>query len=116
MRCVRLCRALVWDVISTPLPSNRWSSVGQPIILCDSPTSIGPVSSFYVLGFSMMSLLRFVSYLSVLVAVAGPAIAAERPNVVWLVSEYNSVHYMKLFNEHGAQTPRIAELATHGLI
>ncbi len=116
MRCVRLCRALVWDVISTPLPSNRWSSVGQPIILCDSPTSIGPVSSFYVLGFSMMSLLRFVSYLSVLVAVAGPAIAAERPNVVWLVSEDNSIHYMKLFNEHGAQTPRIAELATHGLI
>ena len=44
------------------------------------------------------------------------ATAADQPNFVWLISEDNSVHYMKLFDEHGAETPRIAELARHGLI
>ena len=42
--------------------------------------------------------------------------AADRPNFVWLISEDNSTHYMKLFDPHGAETPRIAELAQHGLI
>lgn len=42
--------------------------------------------------------------------------AADRPNFVWLISEDNSTHYLKLFNEHGAETPRIAELAKHGLV
>lgn len=42
--------------------------------------------------------------------------AADRPNFVWLISEDNSTHYMKLFDPHGAETPRIAELARHGLI
>ncbi|MDA1229673.1 MAG: sulfatase [Planctomycetota bacterium] len=38
-----------------------------------------------------------------------------RPNVVWLVSEDNSIHYLKLFSEHGAETPHIAAMARHGL-
>lgn len=42
--------------------------------------------------------------------------AADRPNIVWLVSEDNSTHYLKLFDEHGAETPNIARLAKHGLI
>lgn len=42
--------------------------------------------------------------------------AADRPNFVWLISEDNSTHYLKLFDEHGADTPRIAELARHGLL
>ncbi|MEZ6144631.1 MAG: sulfatase [Planctomycetaceae bacterium] len=42
--------------------------------------------------------------------------AAERPNFVWLVSEDNSKHYLKLFDEHGAETPRIAEMAANGLL
>lgn len=42
--------------------------------------------------------------------------AAERPNVVWLISEDNSTHYMKLFDEHGAETPRIQQLAQHGIL
>lgn len=45
-----------------------------------------------------------------------PVEASDRPNFVWLLSEDNSVHYLKLFDEHGAETPRIAELASHGLI
>ncbi|MCA9190744.1 MAG: sulfatase-like hydrolase/transferase [Planctomycetales bacterium] len=40
---------------------------------------------------------------------------AERPNIVWLISEDNSVHYLKLYDPHGAETPRIAALAKHGL-
>lgn len=42
--------------------------------------------------------------------------ANERPNFVWLVSEDNSKHYLKLFDEHGAEAPRIAEMAEQGLL
>jgi arylsulfatase A-like enzyme len=38
------------------------------------------------------------------------------PNIVWITSEDNSVHYMKMFDENGAATPNIASLAEHGLI
>jgi arylsulfatase A-like enzyme len=41
--------------------------------------------------------------------------AAERPNIVWLISEDNSIHYLRMFDAHGAPTPHIAELAQHGL-
>ena len=40
---------------------------------------------------------------------------ADRPNFVWLISEDNSKHYLKLFDEHGAETPHIEALARHGL-
>ena len=43
-------------------------------------------------------------------------LAADKPNFVWLLSEDNSVHYMKLFDQHGAETPNIAKLAEHGLL
>lgn len=43
-------------------------------------------------------------------------IAAEKPNFVWLISEDNSKHFLKLFDEHGAPTPRISQMAEHGLI
>ena len=42
--------------------------------------------------------------------------SADQPNFVWLISEDNSIHYLKLFDPHGAPTPRIAELAQHGLL
>ncbi|GAB5405854.1 MAG: sulfatase [Aureliella sp.] len=42
--------------------------------------------------------------------------AADRPNVVWLISEDNSHHYLELFDPTGAPTPRIAELASTGLL
>ena len=28
----------------------------------------------------------------------------ERPNFVWLISEDNSKHHLKLFDEHGAES------------
>ena len=45
-----------------------------------------------------------------------PVWGAGRPNFVWLISEDNSVHYMRLFDRHGAETPRIEQLAKHGLV
>ena len=40
----------------------------------------------------------------------------ERPNIVWLVSEDNSKHYMKLYDEYGALMPHIESLAKKGVI
>ncbi len=45
-----------------------------------------------------------------------PAHADERPNFVWLISEDNSKHYLKLFDQHGADTPNIRRLAESGLV
>ena len=42
--------------------------------------------------------------------------SVEKPNFVWVVSEDNSKHFLKLFDEHGAETPAIRKLAAHGLI
>jgi len=42
------------------------------------------------------------------------ASAAKRPNVVFLVSEDNSIHYLKLYG-YGASTPNIEALAKDGL-
>lgn len=54
--------------------------------------------------------------LVVLLSVASIIEAADKPNFVWLISEDNSKHFLKLFDEHGAETPEIAKLASHGLI
>ncbi len=43
------------------------------------------------------------------------ALAADRPNIVWIVSEDNSIHYLRHFFEGGAETPAIEALAAHGL-
>lgn len=41
---------------------------------------------------------------------------SRRPNIVWLLSEDNSKHYLKLFDPSGAETPQIAKLAANGLV
>ncbi|MDO6761262.1 sulfatase [Tamlana sp. 2_MG-2023] len=41
---------------------------------------------------------------------------AQQPNIVWITSEDNSKHYMKLFNEHGIETPNIESLAEQGIV
>lgn len=40
---------------------------------------------------------------------------AQQPNIVWITSEDNSVHYMKLFHPNGVETPHIAALAQKGV-
>ncbi len=52
--------------------------------------------------------------LVLLAAYSGASLAAQvpaRPNFVWLVSEDNSKHFLKLFDADGAPTPRIEALA-----
>lgn len=44
---------------------------------------------------------------------AGPRL--QRPNVVWVISEDNSKHYLKHFDPTGVATPNIAALAAHGV-
>ncbi len=39
-----------------------------------------------------------------------------KPNIVWITSEDNSIHYMNLYAEGGAPTPHIASLAENGLL
>lgn len=40
----------------------------------------------------------------------------EKPNIVWLVSEDNSKHYLKLYDEGGASMPHIEALAEKGIV
>ncbi len=49
------------------------------------------------------------------VTLTSTGLTAERPNIVWLISEDNSKHYLKLFDSNGAKTPAIEALAKHGL-
>ncbi len=70
---------------------------------------------FPIVGILTMSLPGLAMFFGLCSLSTGPLAAAERPNVVWLISEDNSVHYMKMFDPHGTPTPRIAELAAHGL-
>jgi arylsulfatase A-like enzyme len=38
------------------------------------------------------------------------------PNIVWLTTEDNAPHHMKLYNEHGASMPTIEKLAKEGIV
>ena len=40
----------------------------------------------------------------------------EKPNIVWLVSEDNSIHYLNLYNPQGASMPSIEKLAKNGVV
>lgn len=59
------------------------------------------------MAFRLTFLLLFLSIVS--------SFAADRPNIVWIVSEDNSKHYLKMFDEAGTETPNIAKLAKHGI-
>ncbi|MEN8201063.1 MAG: sulfatase [Bacteroidota bacterium] len=39
----------------------------------------------------------------------------EKPNFVWIISEDNSTHYMKLFDPNGIATPNIEKMAHEGI-
>ena len=42
--------------------------------------------------------------------------ASDRPNIVWIVSEDNSKHWLRLYQDGGAPMPNIEELADGGLV
>lgn len=50
-------------------------------------------------------------FLIILVA----SFAMAQPNIVWITSEDNSMHYMKMFHPDGVETPNIATLAEKGV-
>ncbi len=39
----------------------------------------------------------------------------QRPNILWIMSEDNSKHYLRHFDRHGVVAPNIEELAQHGV-
>jgi arylsulfatase A-like enzyme len=43
-------------------------------------------------------------------------IAAEQPNIVWIVSEDNGATHLRLYNPQGAPTPNIEALAATGIL
>jgi arylsulfatase A-like enzyme len=59
---------------------------------------------------------RLLAFLFVLAVLPLPSRAGERPNMVWILSEDNSVHYLGLYGEPLAKTPAIEQLASQGLI
>ena len=63
--------------------------------------------------------MRLSSLLLLLISIASCNPKTEErvaPNIVWIVSEDNSKHYLKLFDDNGAETPNIAKLAEHGVL
>ena len=48
--------------------------------------------------------------------IATVSVYAQQPNIVWIVSEDNSKHYMKLFDPNGIETPAIENLAKDGIV
>ncbi len=40
---------------------------------------------------------------------------SPRPNILWIMSEDNSKHYLRHFDRHGAVTPNIEALAQNGV-
>lgn len=44
------------------------------------------------------------------------AFAAERPNILWIVSEDNAADYLRLYAEQGAAMPNVERLAAEGLV
>ena len=49
-------------------------------------------------------------------AVAMLNAASYRPNIVWIVSEDNSKHWLRLYQDGGAPMPNIEKLAEGGLV
>ena len=62
-----------------------------------------------------MSIQRFLLSTGLFLLSVGNLSAAQRPNIVWIVSEDNSIHYLNHFFPGGAKAPNIESLAAHGL-
>ena len=40
----------------------------------------------------------------------------KKPNIVWIVTEDNSAHWLKLYNNNGASMPNVERLAKNGIV
>jgi arylsulfatase A-like enzyme len=66
-----------------------------------------PKRSKYYLRFCLMIVLNLCFII---------AQAQDRPNVVWIVTEDNSKHYLKLYDQNGVSMPTIERLAEQGIV
>jgi len=65
----------------------------------------------------MKNLIAILSILLILLGCGDPTEKEfGKPNFVWIISEDNSKHYLKLFDENGISTPQIEDLARHGIL
>ena len=39
-----------------------------------------------------------------------------KPNILWIVTEDNSLHYMNLYTKGGAEMPNVSSLASEGVV
>lgn len=73
---------------------------------------------FLFLCFTLALTVKLPVFVSVVFIFAGNAcVQAEppRPNIVWILSEDNSKHYLKHFDGSGVATPAIESMAKHGV-
>ncbi|WP_182865995.1 sulfatase-like hydrolase/transferase [Rhodopirellula sp. JC639] len=78
-------------------------------------TRLIPPACAFTAGRFAAGFLAFLVVLSQLVATAGAADPAGRPNVVWIMSEDNSADYLRHFDPDGAPAPNIEAMAAHGV-
>ena len=69
----------------------------------------GTMSTHFKRLFALLACLQFVS------AIAPPLAAADRPNILWILSEDNSIHYMRLYGDPLGAMPNVEKLAAGGL-
>lgn len=70
---------------------------------------------FQAMNRSLKSILLLVSWLSF--SLMGTAQeTTSRPNIVWLVTEDNAQHFLRLYAENGAAMPSVERLARQGIV
>jgi len=74
------------------------------------PLVVKKPSQFPEFDFSRMKTLLF------LLALSSPLAAADKPNILWIVSEDNSSHWIGCYGNAQAQTPRLDALAKEGFL
>ncbi len=60
--------------------------------------------------------LLYILFINVLTIVFSFGQEAKGPNIVWIVTEDNSKHYLRLYNHDGAPMPNIEALAERGVV
>ena len=96
------------EFIATPvLPCNHRDLVVHGSLKC-------PLDSF-TNNAHMTNCLRSFLPILMLLSLYSAAFPANKPNVVWIVSEDNSIHYLEHFFPGGAKAPSIEALAASGL-
>jgi len=57
----------------------------------------------------------FIAGILAIISSTANAGTAKQPNILWLITEDNSKHYLKLYDEAGAVMPNVERLAAQGL-